>query len=450
MKKALFIGSSLSSILFVLFYFFIYPKFMILSGYAAKNMCSCVFVGNIDKKKVTEEDLNFDMLGLASASVDYDKHTVTASVFGLNTKTAYYNDFTGCTLVNKIDSKDIYNFKGDWEIPRYDSLENWFNYIDTIEYLSSNQLDNLDKVLHSAFVEKDSFSHNKNTRAALVLYKGQLVSEQYATGFNKDSRLLGWSMTKSLIASMLSILSQEKNIDLTQPTRIEAWKNDDRKNITWNDLLHMNSGLRWEENYAEVSDAVLMLFNSDGIGEYATQMPIAYLPNEKWVYSSGTSNIIATALHSYFNSTDEYVRYPYEKLFYKIGAYSMIMETDAKGRFVGSSYSWATARDWARIGQLYLQDGNWAGEQILSKSWVGFVQQRAENSDGIYGGHFWLNKGNRYPDVPADMYNLEGFQGQNVFIIPSKKLVIVRLGLTYNSDDFDFNNWLSKIIESVE
>lgn len=180
------------------------------------------------------------------------------------------------------------------------------------------------------------------------------------------------------------------------------------------------------------------------------QLPLAQKSNTHWEYSSGTSNIIATELRTMFTSTETYIRYPYEHLFYKIGAYSMIFETDAFGQFVGSSYSWATAQDWAKIGQLYIQNGNWAGEQILPKRWVDFVQQPAPNSNNRYGGHFWLNKGGHLSDVPKDMYALEGFQGQRVFIIPSKELVMVRLGLTYNRYDFDFNNWLKEIMVAVE
>ena len=423
---------------------------MIVSGYAAKNMCSCVFVAEIAEEKVKSEDLNFDMLSLATTAVDYESKTVTASVFGLNSKTAYYKENTGCVLVNKISPEDIYQYKPSQEVTKYDSLANWFSYIDTVEHFSPAQLLALNNVVSKAFIEEDSNQHKKNTRAAIVLYKGQLVAEDYAPSFDKNSRLMGWSMTKSLTATMLAMLAQEGKIALDKPTKIAAWQEDARKNVTWNQLLHMNSGLRWKENYAEVSDAVLMLFNSDGIGEYATQIPLEYKPNDHWEYSSGTSNILATAMHSYFNSTDEYIDYMYTNLFHKIGMYSMLIETDAKGRFVGSSYSWATARDWAKIGQLYLQDGNWAGEQILTKEWVDFVQQEAPNSEGIYGGHFWLNKGGRYPDIPRDMYALEGFQGQRVFIIPSKDLIIVRLGLTYKSADFDFNLWVKEIIATIE
>lgn len=450
MKKILIGLSALIVVLILAFYFFVYPKFIIVSGYAAKNMCSCVFVAGIDEQKVLEEDLNFDILSLAKVDVDYESKSVTASVFGMNPKTAYYNGPTGCALINKIEPKEAYAYTKEWDIPKYDSLEHWFTYIDTVEYLSVSQQNQLEKALKWAFAEDNPNVPVKNTRAALVLYKGQLVAEQYAPGFTKDSRLMGWSMTKSLTASMFSMLEEEGKIRKNDVTEIPEWRSDARKDITWTQLLHMNSGLRWEERYDNVSDAVLMLFNSDAIGGYAIKMPLAEQPDTHWNYSSGTSNIIATTMRRYFNSTDEYVRYPYEHLFYKIGAYSMVMETDATGSFVGSSYSWATARDWAKLGQLYLQNGNWAGQQILSNDWIQFVKEEAPNSNGIYGGHFWLNKGKRFPDVPTDLYSMDGFQGQKVFIIPSKELVVVRLGLTYNEDDFDFNVWLKGIIKAIE
>ncbi len=449
MKKLLLVLLSLALIAALSFYFFVYPKFIIIAGYAAKNMCSCVFVAGIDEQKVRNEDLNFDILSLADTEVDYARQMVTATVFGLYPKTAWYQGPTGCTMVNEIDPQQAYRYRKDWQVTKHDSLADWFTYIDTVEYLNARQSAALDKALAAAFVENDP-GKPKNTRAALVLYKGQLAGEQYAPGFNKDSRLMGWSMTKSLTATMLAMLVQEGKIDLKSPTGIAAWQHDERRTITWEQLLHMNSGLRWEEVYDQVSDAVLMLFNSDAIGEYAMQMPPAYPPNTQWVYSSGTTNIIATRMRDFFATTDDYVRYPYEKIFHRLGMYSMLIETDAYGRFVGSSYGWATARDWAKIGQLYLQNGNWAGEQLLPASWIDFVRQPAPNAKGLYGGHFWLNRGNRYPDAPADIFSMEGFHGQKVFIIPSKDLVVVRLGLTYQESDFDFNQWLQEIIAAIE
>jgi CubicO group peptidase (beta-lactamase class C family) len=449
--KKIFLGLLVLLVLLLsFFYLFVYPKLIIVSGYAAKNMCSCVFVAGIDEQKVRAEDLNFDIINLAKTKVDYDRKTVTASVFGMNAKTAYYQGPTGCTMVNKFKPKDIYRYKQKWPIPIYDSLANWFEYIDTVEYLTTDQISSINTAMAEAFIENDPSNPLKNTRATLILHRGQLVAEQYAPGFDKDSRLMGWSMTKSLTASMLAMLAEDGKVKLNDPTGIPVWLEDERKHITWEQLLHMNSGLEWQEIYDQVSDAVLMLFNSDAIGEYAMQMPLEYEPDTHWQYSSGTTNILATSMGRFFDDTDAYVRYPYDNLFYKIGMYSMVMETDATGKFVGSSYGWATARDWAKMGQLYLQKGNWAGEQILSEDWVSFVQEEAPNANGIYGGHFWLNKGQRFPDITTDLYSMDGFHGQEVFIIPSKELVVVRLGLTYNEDNFDFNQWLRGIIKVID
>ncbi len=437
-------------ILTSLFYFLIYPKLLIASGYAAKNACSCIFVGGINEETVMNEDINFNVIKYASTIIDYENKTATSSVFGMQTKTAYYSPNTGCALIQNLNPEEIYRYSNDWKIKKYDSLENWFSYIDTVEHLSISQTERLSEAINSGFLEDNPLLKKKNSRAAVVLYKGQLVGEQYSPGFDKDSRLLGWSMTKSYTSTMIGMLANEGKFKLDEPIPIKEWQQDDRKNITWIELLHMNSGLKWEEEYLDITDAVKMFFMSDGAGEYAAQLPKLVEPNTTWEYSSGTTNIMARELRKHFNSNDEYVRYIYDQLFYKIGMYSMLMETDAKGIFVGSSYSWATARDLAKIGQLYLQNGNWAGEQILTKEWVDFVQQPAPNSNDRYGGHFWLNKGGFYPDAPRDMYSITGFMGQRVYIIPSKELVIVRLGLTENRADFDFNDWIKGIIKSVE
>ena len=128
---------------------------------------------------------------------------------------------------------------------------------------------------------------------------------------------------------------------------------------------------------------------------------------------------------------------------------SMVVETDMAGNYVGSSYSWATTRDWAKFGLLYLHKGNWNGEQLFNESWAKYVATPNNVSKGDYGAHFWLNAGGHFPNAPRDMYSANGFQGQNVFIIPSKDLVIVRMGLTEDAK-FDFNGLVSGIVVSLK
>lgn len=447
-QKSIIIIFSILIVSCVLFYFFVLPRFSIISGYTAKNMCSCVFVAGMDEKRVLDEDLNFGPLSLANVSVDYENRMVTSRVFGMKEKIAIYKDHLGCALVHNINPEEVYRFKSSWNFEKFDSLEYWFSHIDTIDYLTSSQKQALSEAVNWAFEEDLSRYGEKNTRAVIVLYKGQLVAEKYAKGFDKNVKQLGWSMTKSLTASMVGVLADNRKIDLEEEINIPDWQYDERKKITWKDLMQMNSGLKWSENYATLSNAVLMLFNSDDIGGYAQNIQLESEPENVWQYSSGTSNIIARNIRQVFSSQEEYILFPYANLFYRIGMYSLVMETDALGYFVGSSYAWATPLDWVKLGQLYLQNGFWAGENIISEDWVSFVRQPAPNSNEKFGAHFWLNLGGSLTDVPADTYSMNGFQGQRLFIIPSEEMVVLRLGLTYD-DDFDFNKWLKDIIDSI-
>ena len=447
MKRSAIILSVILAILVFAFLKFGTPMLGIISGYSAKNMCSCVFVAGIDEQKVIDEDLNFSFLGYSDIDVNYDQKRVSATVFGFGKKTAVYRDHVGCALVSA-DNSTPYEFQGEFPSQQYDSLINWYETRDTLNILSEEAEKAIQEIVAGAFMEEEG--RQKNTRATVVLHKGKIIAEQYAVGFDQNSRLLGWSMTKSLTSTMFGQMQEDGMLNLTDPVPVGSWQGDERADITWKDLLQMSSGLKFAEVYSWVSDATVMLYGSDNMGAYAESLPLEHPVGDYWYYSSGTSNIIAYNLAQSFDNLQDYQKYPYENFFHKIGAYSMLMETDASGYFVGSSYSWATARDWGRIGQLFLQDGVWDGEQVVPKEYIDFIRTPVEASDGDYGGHFWLNAGSALPDVPTEVFSLNGFQGQRVFIVPSKDLVIVRLGLTYTSGDFDFNQYVSEIIEAVE
>ncbi|MFM7194555.1 MAG: serine hydrolase domain-containing protein, partial [Bacteroidota bacterium] len=172
-------------------------------------------------------------------------------------------------------------------------------------------------------------------------------------------------------------------------------------------------------------------------------------------YSSGPTNIISRIVRKTIGDLD-YHRFPYRRLFRKIGMNGMIVEPDPSGTFVGSSYSYAPARDWARFGLLYLHDGVWQGRRILPEGWVSYTSTPAPAAlRGEYGAQWWLNAGapgnpadRTYPDVPTDSFQCEGFDGQYVFVIPSKELVVVRLGLTQNGE-FDMNGFVAGILRSI-
>jgi CubicO group peptidase (beta-lactamase class C family) len=267
------------------------------------------------------------------------------------------------------------------------------------------------------------------TRAVVVVWHGQLIAERYATGFTSHTRLAGWSMTKGVMNALTGILVGQGKLNTGVPAPVPEWAGDNRRLITVADLLHMNSGLRWWEFYAGPSDVTNMLFKESNMSEFAARSSLGGPPGLVFNYSSGSANILAGIIRRVVGD-DYYYRFPYEQLFYKTGMYSAVLEPDAGGTFVGSSYCFATARDWARFGLLYLRDGVWAGRRILPEGWVKWT-----TTGGSYGALWWLNKDEpvhrRHPQLPKDCFSCEGYEGQYIWVIPSKDLVIVRMAMEH-------------------
>lgn len=432
------------------FWFYLYPRMPILNGIAAKEMCSCVFVANIPEDKVREQEMGFFPLTLSSIKINREEKSVTSTVWGFRPKTAYYREGLGCAIFNeKAPDKSTFQVTSQ----RSDSLVNWFDIqAKKTSVVTPEQKKKLEAAMDWAFRKENP--KKLFTRATLVVYKGQIVAERYADGFNKDSRFMGWSMTKGITAILYGILAKEGKLKIDDSAKIDSWKGKPKAKITYRNLLNMQSGLEWDEDYASASDVTRMLFDSDGLGFFATQKKLEHTPGTQWKYSSGTSNILSYGLSKYFPDQKSYQEFPYKALLHKIGIYSMVLETDADGYFVGSSYSWATARDWARLGILMLNNGAWDGEQIVDKSFVDFIRKPLPNSKDQYGAGFWLNattdKEKLMPDVPKDAYSYRGFHGQRVEIIPSKDLVIVRLGETHDEPSFSFNDWTKKVMDALK
>lgn len=217
----------------------------------------------------------------------------------------------------------------------------------------------------------------------------------------------------------------------------------------------MSSGLDWEENYKGPSNATTTLFASANASGPALHSKLIKKPGEEFTYSSGTSNIISRIIRNHIDP-NEYYKFPYEELFYKIGMFHTTLEPDAGGTFVGSSFCFGTARDWARFGMLYLHDGVWNSERILPEGWVRYSSTPAPSAKlKPYGAQFWLNSSGEdnpsvriYPSAPADLYWADGFDNQKVFIIPSLDLVIVKLSSSQNVMDDDA--FLKGIITSIQ
>jgi CubicO group peptidase (beta-lactamase class C family) len=444
------------ALLYVVYYCWI--SFPIATGYGAKIMCSSVFISERNERDIRAQELSFSPLDLVSYAINYKDSSVTASMFGLAKRKAVYRKGLGATLVSiSEDQLRQQQFRlAIMPLVNRDSTS-WpagDKIADTLPAgINSGKLK---QVIADAFVEKDS-NHLVRTRAVVVVYDGHLIGEQYAPGFSKDTRLTGWSMTKSITGALTGILVKEGKLNIEKPAPVPEWSeaSDPRHGITIKNLLQQSTGLDFLEDYAKSSDATKMLFERADMGAYTAAHRLKVKPGSEFYYSSGNSNILSRILRQTIGERD-YHAFPYEQLFYKCGMYSMVMEPDASGTFVGSSYCYGTARDWARFGLLYLQDGIFNQERLLPEGWVKATTTPATSAlKGEYGFQFWLNAGEKnnpsnrkYPGLPTDMFYCDGFEGQNVFIIPSHKLVVVRLGLTRNGD-YDVEGLLNGIMQSV-
>ncbi len=425
-----------------------YPKLDILSGFSSKSVASHLFIAGRSQEFTEKEDNNIPSMNLASNKVDERKKSVSSTSLGIKTRKAIYREGVGVVVVpnNAVIKQETYSTPNRQKTPAnlaypYGNLPQKDTVYSNIDYKK------LKASVNDAFVDSDFVV--MKTRSVLVIYKDQIIAEQYADGFDEKSLLLGWSMTKSVTSAVLGVMEKQGMVELEQVNLFDEWKNDDRKNITLKNLLNMNSGLEWEEDYTKICDATKMLFIDPDMTTLQLEKSFVGEPNNTWNYSSGTTNLLSRYIRNQFKSHQEYLDFWYSDLIDKIGMHSMIIETDYSGNYVGSSYGWATTRDWAKFGLLYLHDGNWNGEQLIDTSWIDFTKEATNGSNGVYGGHFWMNKEGKFPDVPKDMYSCNGFQGQYVFIIPSKDLVVVRTGLKENPE-FNVNAFLSDIIESLE
>jgi len=433
--KKLSIGTLFLALSFGVYY--LYVRLPIINGYAAKNMCSCLFVSDRTPELVKENELNFSFLKYTSHTVDTVNKTVESSFFGFRTRKAYYNSDVGCALVNS--SENVAKFKV------LDFEKKQISYQVNAAFKKDLETKNteLNKVVADHIQNKKA-----NTTALLVIHKNELIAEQYNKGFTKKSRFLGWSMAKSIMSTLVGILVKEGKIKIEDAINEPSWQNDERKNITWNNVLQMSTGIKWEENYGSISDVTKMLYTQDDVYTTAVRNQLEFPINSYYEYSSGSSNILAGQIKKQFSTEEEYLAFPYQKLFSKLGMKSMLLETDPNGTFIGSSYAWATARDWAKYGLLYLHNGACNNEQILPIDWAKYTATPAKNSNGKYGAQFWLHTAKEFPDVPSDLYFADGFQGQRVFILPSKNLVVVRFGL-HSDGEVDFNKLLKEIIEAL-
>jgi CubicO group peptidase (beta-lactamase class C family) len=436
----------------------------VAAGISAELGCAGVFVTGRPLEIVRQQDLlpTNPLLGQVRLSLDQTQQSVTATFLGLVSRSALYRPGLGCTLLDGVDEMSLHSqTAGLKPMRRAERPEPWpaGDAVDLDDLAPGIDRKALDAALDAAFAET-ALGGKIDTRAVIVAYRGRIVAERYAFGFSKDQRFLGWSMGKSVVSALIGTLVADGKLQLDAPVPYPPLRAapDARAEITLRQLLQMRSGLAFVEDYGPGDDATAMLFSAPDMAAYAAAKPLAHPPGTVWSYSTGTANILA---HLVFDAAggsliDEY-DYARNHLFEPAGMTSAEIEPDGAGNFVSGSYTYMTARDWARFGELYLEGGEIGGKRLLPADWVEFTRRSSGPiaEPGGYGAQFWLNSDGadsserRWPPCPPDTYLAEGHNDQLVAIVPSRHVVFVRLGWTTGGAHFAADKILSRILDSL-
>lgn len=445
--------------------YFIDSALPIGNGYTAKYICSQVFIAGRDGGYVFEHEVKPTnaLFSLISYSVDNNEKTVTARGLGFRKPlTAVYREGFGCTLsIDSTRDELIKQAQGALPAKKHDQFLDWprGEKVDTGNLPPEVDKARLNKAVADVFMEPLP-GNRRNTQGVVVVYKDRIIAEKYAEGFSAATPILGWSMTKSITNALVGILVNQKKLDIMKPAPVAKWDKpgDPRRIITIDQLLRMSSGLKFNEIYGPLQDVTDMLYGSKSMAEYAWSKPLEAEPDGKWYYSSGTANIIARIVRDTAGGSlvDGY-NFIRINLFDKLNMHSAIIEPDASGSFVGSSYMLATPRDWARFGLFILKDGVWNGERILPAGWMKYSTTPTPLAQkGDYGAHFWLNAGEKgnpqnrtFASLPTDLYYLSGFNGQIVAVVPSRDIVIVRMGVSHDESSWPREEFLRQVLDSI-
>jgi len=434
------------------------------ANYSAKIVCSNVFLARRDPEEVLRVDVQapgFSILRLMRVSVDRQGGVVRAGFFGvIGDGLAQYRLNKGCTVMpdGKLDVSAPAELNAMSRIgapvpPVPPSAFSSGPWPDGAAVETNKAIDQL---------LKDAALAGPGARAIVVVDHGRIVGEYYAPGFEPNTPLLGWSMTKTVMAGAIGMLIKDGKLSLAQAG---FWRgNDGREKIRLKDLLAMSSGLQWNEAYGAVSDVTSMLYLQPDMAAFARSPTLAHAPGEEWLYSSGTavilSRIAQEALDQGATEAQDLATFVKARLFIPIGITTATIEPDERGTLVGSSYMYATARDWARYGLFLLQDGIWQGEELLPPGYVTLMATPVDASRGQYGmGQTWLWGSEAVtpgvnPDaafgIPPDAFWMSGHDGQSVCIIKSRQLVIVRLGLTPYAAGYTSQRLVQAVLKATQ
>ena len=421
------------------------------AGVVAQTVCSAKYVSGrdlpTDQLVAADVTPQSPILAVVSTEVDDANRSVTSKFLGLFPRTSSLQPQRGCVLDATPDPA------AKPYVPAATNPAPWPTG-DGTSPATGVDTSALATIVDDAFVGSDD-PMGMAARGAAVVQDGKLILLRDGAGIEPSTSLLGWSMTKTVTAMLAYKKLQEQGIDIETPvvdafpqgrapSWVEQWKADDRKAVTIADLLFMRSGLALGEGYGPTGDVVQMLYGEQDMSAWAAAHPLDHQPATYWEYLSASTVILSEVVRAQFATDQEYVDFAYDELFEPIGVTTATLSTDASGTWVGSSYLWASTADWARLGQLMLDDGRWNGRQIIPAGWwklAGTPAMPTGEGHG-YGAQTWIagepdgGECATTPGYPRDALLMEGHYGQVVAMIPSKKAVIVRLGWTV-IPDFD-------------
>ncbi len=417
----------------------------------SKTLCSGAFVSGVDPDVLYAEAVKpipgeTRLAKHLKYHVDREARQVTATWWGGFQSRAVYREGYGCVLARADEPKDT---------PKGSNPSG--TRATAAAAVSAAALDvqpqspKLEAALDHVIVEPVQPPYRR-VKAIVILHNGKLVAERYAPGYSADTPILGYSLAKSVTNALIGILVRQKKLSVEQLAPVQEWQNpsDPRRAITIDQLMRMSSGLAIEESDSGLDPVSRMLFLEPDMAGFAARARLKAAPGTQWEYTSGNTLILSRIIRDAVGGRAEDVReFARKELFLPLGITTATMEFDSTGTPVGSIYVFACARDWARFGALYLNDGMVNGLRILPEGWVDYSAAPTLNQD--YGAGFWTNRGAHgdaadriEAGMPADAFYGSGNLGQRVVIIPSEGLVIVRLGLTH-SHGFDMRGLLRLI-----
>ena len=412
------------------------------SGFA-KILCSAVFITGLDFEFAAENigyfTAPYDIRSyLKDRKLDMENKAVYITLPNGVVRTAKFYGDQGCICLPE-GQKELYFEPVDVQSNLPDPNTQPWPMGDVLP--DDENLEGVDMELATKAVETAFSNPLALTAAYVVTYKGEIIGEKYREGLNRYTPLESWSMGKSLTATLLGILIREGVYEIDQPAPIPEWQEipgDPRAGIRIADMLHMSSGLRFRapqdpdfDRSLGYPDHIYVYTGAVNSFQWAATRPPEWQPNTIGRYRNSDPVLVNYLIRLGVEGRgEEYLSFPQRALFDKIGIRNMTMETDPYGNFLLQGYEFGTARDWARLGNLYLNDGVWMGERILPEGFVDFVSTLAPAwvADGrpIYGGFFWINGDRSFP-IPENAYFMAGAGGQYVIIIPSHHLVVVKL-----------------------